>query len=229
MVKLIEPFTKLLPEGILTGEVMLIEGDPSTGMDLIVLGLIMNFSNFKVVHVEFGDRVSLKLNMLLKLAGKNEIFSELVERIKGNTVILRFSNFALEFEDFKIENLPFESLASSISKFYRFVKENSLDEAIFIFSGFEEGILMWDVFELLKKIASLKTALAEATFIILIDQRSFDSFTLSLIEGISTSIIKLESRIESNKIIRNAYLIKSLHSTVSEGVEYSLEDLLKVD
>lgn len=229
MIRLPQPISELIPEGVPKGEVMLIEGNPSTGIDLVALNLMINLSNEKVVCVEFGDRVNLKLRVLLKLAEKSKVFSELIKKIKLNTVIIRFSNFIVEFEDFNIESLPFKELETSISKFYGFVKENDLSDAVFIFSGFEEAILMWDVYEILKQIASLKNAMPEATFLMLIDDRSMDSLTLSLLEGLSTTIVKLESSIDEERIVRKAYLIKSFHSTVSKGIIYSLDELLKVD
>ncbi|RLI70991.1 hypothetical protein DRO97_10280, partial [Archaeoglobales archaeon] len=135
----------------------------------------------------------------------------------------------IEFKGFNIENLPFKELETSISKFYGFVRENDLSDALFIFSGFEEAILRWDVYELLRQIASLKTAFSDATFLMFVDVRSLEPSILSLLEGLSTTIVKLKSNIDEEKIVRRAYLIKSLHSTVSESVEYSLDELLKID
>ncbi|AEA46927.1 hypothetical protein [Archaeoglobus veneficus] len=213
MIPLPYPFSTLLPEGVAKGEVMLVEADSMSGVEHMIGPLIRSVE--KPVFVEIGDRTVIKLSAMQKFGPLPEV------------MLIRVSNIDVNIEGCTVERIPSGDPTSVLSQFYSIVMERSLQDAVFVVCGIEQALFASRISEALKEFASIKRSLQDATFIGFVDYRAFSVRTLALLESVSTTVVRFESAVEGDSIVRRTYLIKSPHSLFSEVVEYDLKRVIE--
>ncbi len=217
LIELPKPLSIIL-EKIVEGEVVLIEYNTLSNIELLPLKLTAMGNS---VLVEIGDKLHVKLYALVN-ALKNTN-PELLEIIK-KTPIMSVSNFSISFPGFNIINVPLNEITKMISKFYSFMKD-SRENYLLIISGIENISLHFDMVCFLREFAGLKVMLPNVTFIGFLNYDAIDKRMLAIFESLSTTVVRIEGRVDINKkeIKKYLYPVKSINPVKFEIVELDHE------
>jgi len=210
MIRLPSPINLIL-DGIESGGFMLIEYNSLSEIEFLSIDML------KIEHViliEIGDKLHIKIPALLKFMNRSL-----------KVIIISISSFPLEIPNFEVINIPLDDLTKILSKIYSFLKDGYKDWII-VLSSIDQVMLYLDVREFLRELARLTKALPNLTIIGFLNYDVVDKMTLSLLESISTTVVRAEGRIDfgMKRIRRFIYVVKSVNPHKKEMVEYEIRD-----
>lgn len=200
----------LLQDFILCKEVVLIEYNTAANIELLPYIFFAKLQTDNKLLINIGDRTALKVQTLIDITGL---------KISGRIVYI--SNYQIELPN--LIRIPISDVQTVISKIYEQIR--NFDKGVIIINGTEQAEIYWDLNEILTELLKIKRAIPDTTLICFINHDAVSKDKLTLFEGASTTVFRLNGFLMDDSIKRHAYILKTINHIKSEAVEYDPYEL----